>query len=129
MIHASFRRIVVALALLAFGGQSLVLAPRAQAATIGTQAVLAADSRGTDLERVEAALASAEVHDRLVALGVEPAHARARIAALTDAELARLASAIDSAPAGGDLLAVVGLVFVVLLILELVGVTDIFKKI
>jgi hypothetical protein len=36
---------------------------------------------------------------------------------------------MQEAPAGGDgLIAVVGLVFVVLLILELVGVIDIFKR-
>jgi len=32
-------------------------------------------------------------------------------------------------PAGADALAVIGIVFLVLLILELVGVIDIFKKI
>ena len=36
---------------------------------------------------------------------------------------------IDQQIAGGDILAVIGIVFVVLLILELVGVTDIFKSI
>jgi hypothetical protein len=35
---------------------------------------------------------------------------------------------MDQMPAGGDLLAVIGIVFVILLILELVGVIDIFKK-
>ena len=45
------------------------------------------------------------------------------------AYLAELARNIDSAPAGGSALGVVGAVFVVLLILEAVGVTDIFKAI
>lgn len=35
---------------------------------------------------------------------------------------------VDRLPAGGSALAVIGVVFVVLLILELVGVIDIFKK-
>ena len=39
------------------------------------------------------------------------------------------ADRLDRAPAGGDALEVVGLVFLVLLILELVGVIDIFKTI
>jgi hypothetical protein len=53
----------------------------------------------------------------------------ARLATLTDRELATLATSMQEAPAGGDgLIAVVGLVFVVLLILELVGVIDIFKR-
>ena len=36
--------------------------------------------------------------------------------------------ALRSAPAGGDILALIGAVFVVLLVLELTGVIDIFKK-
>jgi hypothetical protein len=40
-----------------------------------------------------------------------------------------LAGRLEELPAGGDLLAVVGITFVVILILELVGVIDIFKKI
>jgi hypothetical protein len=35
---------------------------------------------------------------------------------------------MQSVPAGGDALAVIGIVFVILIILELVGVIDIFKK-
>jgi hypothetical protein len=40
-----------------------------------------------------------------------------------------LRAQIDSLPAGGDAIAVIGVVFLVLLILELVGVTNIFTKI
>jgi len=47
---------------------------------------------------------------------------------LTDSELRTLAGKIAEAPAGADALAVIGIVFVVLLILEMVGVIDIFKK-
>jgi hypothetical protein len=46
-----------------------------------------------------------------------------------DADLATLSQRMRVAPAGGDVLAVIGITFVVLLILELVGVIDIFKKI
>ena len=53
----------------------------------------------------------------------------ARLARLTDFELSTLADRIDQAPAAGaDILAVIGVVFVVLLILEAVGVIDVFKK-
>jgi hypothetical protein len=53
----------------------------------------------------------------------------ARLARLTDSELRTLADRIDQAPAAGaDILAVIGVVFVVLLILEAVGVIDVFKK-
>ena len=52
-----------------------------------------------------------------------------RLEAMTTAELLELESNFDEQLAGGDALAVIGTVFLVLLILELVGVTDIFKSV
>ena len=53
-----------------------------------------------------------------------------RAATLSDAELAQVAEQMQTLPAGGDsLFAVIGIVFLVLLILELTGVIDIFKRI
>ena len=57
-----------------------------------------------------------------------PWPSRRRLAALSEQEVASLADQIESAPAGGDALAVIGIVFLILVILELVGVIDIFKK-
>jgi hypothetical protein len=54
--------------------------------------------------------------------------AQERVRAMTDAELAVLDEQLAEMPYGGDLLAVIGVVFIVLLILELVGVIDIFKR-
>jgi hypothetical protein len=62
-------------------------------------------------------------------MGVDAASIDSRVASLNDRELHQLAAEMQSAPAGGDILALIGAVFVVLLILELVGVIDIFKKI
>jgi hypothetical protein len=65
-----------------------------------------------------------------VALGVDPAEARARVAALTDDELAQVAGRLDALPAGGDGLGVVlgvGLVvFLVLLVTDILGYTRVF---
>jgi hypothetical protein len=100
-----------------------------QAAIIGTDAVMAAEARADHVARINRVLQRSEVRERMQALGVAPAAIDARVAALTDAELATFADRLDQAPAGGDALEVVGLVFLVLLILELVGVIDIFKTI
>jgi hypothetical protein len=77
---------------------------------------------------VDVTLARADVQGKLAELGVDAAVIEDRLAALSDQEIATLAAQIESAPAGGDALAVIGIVFVVLIILELVGVIDIFKK-
>jgi hypothetical protein len=51
-----------------------------------------------------------------------------RIQGLSDAELVTLQDQIDKQVAGGSALGVIGAVFLVLMILELMDVTDIFKS-
>ena len=114
---------ILAVALLSVGSPFVV-----QAEVIGTLAGLESAQRDNDLARVNRALATAEARDQLQALGVDQAQVDARLARLTDSELSTLADKLEQAPAGGDVLAVIGVVFVVLLILEAVGVIDIFKK-
>ena len=122
------RQLVVAITAACFLG--LGLQSTAGAGVIGTQDYLAAEARAGHLAQINATLSRADVQAQLVALGVDPAHAVTRAAALSDAELAQVAGQMQTLPAGGDgILAVIGIVFVVLLILELTGVTDIFKKI
>jgi uncharacterized membrane protein (Fun14 family) len=96
---------------------------------ISTQQYLTAVDREATRARIDAVLAREEVRDQLERYGVDPAMTDARIAALTDQELEQLATDLENMPAGGSVLAVVGVVFIVLLILELTGVIDIFNKI
>ena len=98
--------------------------------SLGVQAPASAGIVGT-AEAVAASQpdsARADVRAELARMGVDPAAIEGRVAALSDDEVATLAGKIGEAPAGGDALAVIGIVFVVLIILELVGVIDIFKK-
>jgi hypothetical protein len=96
---------------------------------IGTLSALEATQRDRDLETVSRALATEQVRQQFEKLGVEPEQIDARVAALTDEELRTLAQRVDSMPAGGiGVLGVLGIAFVVLLVLELVGAIDIFKK-
>ena len=123
----SFRRSCVALisvSLISLGMQT----PAAAGIVSTTEAITVAQHQA-DLAVVRDTMARADVRDQMVKLGVDPAEVDGRLAALTPAELSKLAGDIQQAPAGGDdLLAVIGLVFVVLLILELTGTIDIFKK-
>ena len=108
---------------------NLASPPAAQAALVGTlQAVEASGTRAHDLDIVNSALAREQVRSQMAAMGVDPSAVDARVARLTDSELRSLADRMEQMPAGGDALAVIGIVFVILIILELVGVIDIFKK-
>jgi hypothetical protein len=100
----------------------------AQADVIGAEQFIDTLDRRATIERIDAVLARSEVQQELERLGVDSAEASERVAALNDQELELLAERLEELPAGGDLLAVVGIAFVVILILELVGVIDIFKK-
>ncbi|WP_028079857.1 PA2779 family protein [Solimonas soli] len=108
-------------------GLALSTAP-AGAEMIGTEQLVAESTRADDLQQVQAFMSRDVVIAQFEQLGVDPADARQRVAALSDAELRQLAQNIDQQPAGGDVLAVIGVVFVVLIILELVGVTHIFSR-
>ena len=114
---------ILAVALLSVGSPIVV-----QAEVIGTLAGLESAQRDADLARINRALATEQAREQLQALGVDQAQVEVRLAGLTDSELSTLADKLEQAPAGGDVLAVIGVVFVVLLILEAVGVIDIFKK-
>jgi len=104
------------------------LVSAASAAIVDT-GTLVTQSRDADLDAVRAQLDRADVRAQMEKMGVDATAIDSRVASLNDRELHQLATDMQSAPAGGDVLALVGAVFVVLLILELVGVIDIFKKI
>lgn len=101
----------------------------ANAAMIGTQSAAAMEQRSEYISDIKGWLAQDSVKQQLVQLGVDPADASARVASMTSEELSTLHQRIGELPAGAGLLEVIGIVFVVLLILELVGVTHVFTKI
>ena len=115
------RRIVASFLILCMGAMSAPFP--AFAGIVGTEAAIA----GTDRERLAGLLDRGDVQQRLQEFGVDPADARARVAALSDQEAARLAAEIDTLPAAGsDLLTVALIVFLVLLLTDIMGYTKIF---
>lgn len=72
----------------------------------------------------------AEVQRQLQAWGIGAEQARARIAALSDEEAAQLSAQIEGLPAGGDpagaLISALLIVFLVLLITDILGLTKVF---
>lgn len=95
-----------------------------QAAVVGTAEHLQSSPRVT----VDRAQLSESVQQQLVHLGVTNEEALSRVAALSRDELQLLADKMNELPAGG-IVGTVGVVFIILLLLELVGITDIFTAI
>jgi hypothetical protein len=113
-------------------GVVLATAPlTVQAEMIGTERMVSSQQRTDDLNTVTAFMSRADAVEQMEQLGVDPVDARARVASLSDEELSRLAQNVRDQPAGADggLFVVLGIVFLVLIILELVGVTHIFSAI
>jgi len=119
------KRIMVWILSISLLGASLPTA--SYASMIGTQTLIETQQTDDPRARVDEFILQDSVQAQLIALGAEPAEVRERLAALTDEELRKLDQNIDTMPAGG-ILTVIGIVFVVLIILELTGTIDIFKK-
>lgn len=100
--------------------------PVANAGMVGTEAVVSATQAQQNRERIVSTLNRDDVKSQLVARGVDPAHVQARLDSLTDAEVQTLAAKMDQLPAGGDGLGIVVFIFIVLLITDIMGFTNIF---
>ena len=106
-------------------GLATVMSTAANADIISTQSLMASeeyrlsvDSGSTEALQasLQAAMADTQVVDKLVAMGVDPESAKARIANLTDAEAQTLAAKIESMPAGGDVVLLLVIIILVLLL-------------
>ena len=104
--------------------------PTAQAKMVGTNAVIADQQVVDQRAQVADFLASEDVKQIMTQYGVDPVEAQLRVDSLSNDELANIANSIDQLPAGGGGVgAVVGaavLIFLILLITDLVGLTHVF---
>ncbi|MEJ2285752.1 MAG: PA2779 family protein [Desulfobacterales bacterium] len=98
------------------------------AAMVGTEAIMSVPGTSGARDQVRSLLNRPDVRAQLVARGIDPAEAKARVDSLSDAEVMHLADKIDQLPTGGDfwgtLLFVSIIVFITLLVLEILGYTD-----
>lgn len=102
----------------------------AQAGMIGTDQVVQESQLEVDRAEIQAMLQRDDVREKLTELGVSPERVQERVAALSDAEVQALSDRIQEMPAGEgpiETLLVLGVfVFVVLLVTDILGFTDVF---
>jgi len=100
------------------------------AALVPTEAAVGARSAQEARERINSLLSREEVQAQLKLHGIDPLEAKARVDSLSDAEAVEAANRIDQLPAGGSTVGIIVgailLVFLVLLITDLLGLTDVF---
>lgn len=97
-----------------------------QAAMISTEQAVATHAAQQNREKLAAALGRPDVAAELERMGVAKEEAQARVAALSDAEVATLAGRVDSLPAGGDIVGAIVFVFVLLLVTDILGLTKVY---
>jgi hypothetical protein len=123
------RKLVAALVIVALGALSISWAP-AHAAMISTAEILKQTQQDHERERLRTVFDRSEVRRQLEAWGVKGEEAKAWVDSLTDEEIAEITARIDQMPAGagalGTLVGVAFLVFLVLLITDILGYTDVF---
>ena len=106
---------------------------RVQAAALPTDALARIARDGAARERVLALLEREDVARGLEGWGIGPDEARARIAALSDAEVQQIAGRLDRLPAGADTAGAIALGlligFAALVITDMLGWTDVFPNV
>jgi hypothetical protein len=127
MFSSLFKNLVVFIFCLSLAGLGIPMS--ADAGIIGTDEYLALQDRAIRIERINDTLMQDRVREQLTSLGVDPEHAQQRVATLSDTDLMALDGRLQDLPAGGDILGLVVAAFLVILILELAGVTDLFPTI
>jgi len=98
----------------------------AQAAIISNSQVMddleQADSKQTLLQTIH----RVDVQEQMVRMGVSTADIENRIDNMTQDEIAQLNQQIDELPAGGDIIGIIVLLFIIFVITDVIGATDIF---
>ncbi len=101
------------------------LAPLHAAMITNSDLVQQAQSR-VEREQLLVMLDRSDVRQQLTEMGVEPETAKMRVSNMTDAEVAQLNQNLAQLPAGAGVLELAVLIFIVLLITDILGATDIF---
>ncbi|MDD5160118.1 MAG: PA2779 family protein [Sulfuricurvum sp.] len=94
-----------------------------------TEAVLEQPVSVSSHEKVSQFVAREDVAKTFESMGVDPKMVEQRIALMSDEEVSKISSQIDTLPAGGDFGGIVGavvFVFIVLLITDILGLTKVF---
>ena len=107
----------------------LVLMPvmSAQAAILDTDTLITTARSQQSITGLQQLLGREDAQQQLLALGVDPDQVSERVASLSDSELARINQGIDTLNAGGDsVLGILLIIFIVFVITDVIGATNIF---
>lgn len=99
------------------------------AGIVGTDSYLSEQTAQQDRENLRALMSRDEVRSLLESNGLTIEEAQNRVDSLTDEEVSQMAEKFNELPAAGDAAVVILVIALVVIILELAGITDIFTGI
>ena len=99
----------------------------AYSAVVTTEQLIQQQLESMDRDEIVSLLDRSDVQQQLIDRGVDPEYAKQRIAALSDAQVEQIRSEIDQLPAGSGVVGILIAVLLVLVILDIIGVTNIFS--
>ncbi len=107
---------------------SLLILPlaQAQAALIANDQFIQQAQQINDKEFLLQAISRADVKEQLSDMGVSTSDIEERINQMTNEEIAQINQQLDELPAGGGVVGLIVLVFIVFVITDAIGATDIF---
>ncbi|MBZ0096637.1 MAG: PA2779 family protein [Sulfuricella sp.] len=98
----------------------------AYAGLVGTDKVAVSAQSQSERERIRSFLDREDVRNELQAQGIDVNTAKARVDALTDEEVQKVAGKLDKMPAGGEIIGILFTIFIVLLVTDILGFTKVF---
>ena len=98
----------------------------AQAAMISNDLVINHVQHNSAKAELLQTINRADVKEKLLNMGVKATDIESRINLMTHEEIAQLNQQIGELPAGGDVLGVILIIFIIFVITDVIGATDIF---
>ena len=106
----------------------LICAPisQAQAAIIANAQLIDQVQQANDKDALLQTINRVDVQEQLLGMGVSTAELESRVNQMTQQEIAQLNQQINELPAGGDVLGIIVLIFIIFIITDVIGATNIF---
>lgn len=126
MMHQSscFMRVTARIVMLCM--LTMVVPSSAWAGMVGTEQTVNSALAEQGRAKIIAAIEREDVAAQLQARGVTVQEAKARVSSLTDEEVLQVSDKMDQLPAGGDILGLLFIVFIILLVTDILGFTKVF---
>ncbi|VAX01530.1 hypothetical protein MNBD_GAMMA22-1990 [hydrothermal vent metagenome] len=124
-VSNSFNRSITALIVCVFISMGFV--STVQAAIVSTHDLASASIKQQARDNVKISLQRIDIQQQLTSMGVKPDLVLSRVDSMSNAEIQQLSGLIEQKPAGSGIIGLLGFILVVLLITDLLNLTNVYN--